>query len=252
MQTSSPNSVKPPEPKSILLIGPHGSGKTTLALQFPKVHVSDCDRMLDGPELFLRTKLKDLAYSYTQVTLKDGVPVPVEECFQKLLDDLDDAKKSDAKTVFVDGLSLVNQFLIQMTLKKQRRETMEMRDWGSVGGHYANLFIVKVRNLGKTTIFSCHEEPVEKASAQNPMVKEIIRRDPIVNGGIKHQLGGFFTDIWRCSSMPAPGGGIEFKINTCKTTMDDLKNSMMLPDEIVIKKGELAWTKLEPYMKGLV
>jgi hypothetical protein len=209
--------------------------------------------MLDGPELFLRTKLKDLCYSYTQVTLTDkGIPRPVEECFQALLDDLEEAKKSDAKTVVVDGLSLVNQFLIQMTMKKQRRETMEIRDWGSVGGHYANLFIVKVRNLGKTTIFTCHEEPVEKSSPSNPMMKEVIRRDPIINGGIKHQLGGFFTDIWRCSSMPAPGGGIEFKINTCKTTMDDLKNSLMLPEEIVIKKGELAWTKLEPYMKGLV
>jgi hypothetical protein len=45
---------------------------------------------------------------------------------------------------------------------------------------------------------------------------------------------------------------VEFKIQTCKTTLNDLKNSMMMPEEIVVKKGELAWTKLEPYLKGLV
>ena len=48
MQLSTPEKNKPREPKSILLIGPPGSGKTTLALQFPKVCVMDCDRNLDG------------------------------------------------------------------------------------------------------------------------------------------------------------------------------------------------------------
>lgn len=254
MKISSPTAPKPPEPLSILLIGPPGGGKTTLMLQFPDVEVEDCDRNLDGPERFLRTKLKSLAYSYNCITYTDdGKPVPLHLCYDRLLDKLKEARTTPSKTVGGDSLSLMNEFIVRKVLGDQFRPTIEIRDWMKIKSNYMDLLVANLRSLGKTVIITAHEKVAKKTDPTNPMLEIITGYEPNVQGSIADVLPGLFTDIWRCTSRPGPGQRTEYVIHTAATALSPyLKNSLGLPSEIIIANGELAFDKLKPFLNGKV
>ena len=129
MKTSTPTSPKPPDPLSILEIGPPGGGKTTLALLFPSICVLDCDENLDGPEKFIRTKQPTFAYGYERIRYSDDdKPLDMHKCYDRLMDKILQVKNDpNIKTVIVDSLTSVNEFVIQSILQGKRSE-MEARD----------------------------------------------------------------------------------------------------------------------------
>lgn len=260
MKVSTPSAPKPPEPLSILLIGPPGGGKTALSMQFPDMAFFDCDRNLDGAERFIRTKNKDLSFSYEPITYNDdGSAVEAALCFDRLIDKIDDltkaikAKQTTIRTASIDGLTMINEMLRQKVMKAQKSQFMETRYWDPFKSDMLKLLVAKLRGLGITTIVTCHEFIKEKSDPQKMMVTEIVGYTPAVQSGITDFFGGFFTDIWRCFSVPKPGSGNEFKIVTEATGLSPyLKNSVGLPGEISVKNGELAFDKLKPFLNGKV
>lgn len=261
MKTSTPDHPKQKEPRSILLIGPPGGFKTTLMLQFPNLAVADCDMNLDGAERIIRKGLKDkegnilvppinpqLSYKHICVP-RDGSsePWPVGECYEKLIEALDEIKRDpEVQTVGVDGLSIINEWIIRRILKTQTRTEMEARDWIPFKSLAMGL-INKLRMMGKDTILTCHETILVKSNPKNMMVEDIIGYRPSIQGGITDYFEGFFTDVWRCYAERAPGDKLDAVLKPVRDAYSDLKNSLGLPSEL----RNYTYETLRPYLEGM-
>ncbi len=239
-------------------MGPPGSRKTTLGLQFPNVYVEDCDRNLDGPERWLRSNgHKDLSYTYNSVRYDDnGKMREIDECYNSLCDDLTRIANTpkdyaSVKTVFVDSLSHVNEFLIRHVLKLQNKprkiHEMEARDWSPFKSYAYILLVAKLEQTNKHVLCSCHEVKLVEPDGTNVMKERVIGYEPFFQGKVGDIIGAFFTDVWRLEVRPALAGGSETWLQTMKTPKcEHLKNSLGLPAELNVTAG---YKVLEPYLK---
>lgn len=259
MKTSTPETPKPASPLKILLMGPPGSRKTTLMLQFPDIHVLDCDRNLDGPDRFLRQVRKlPLTYTYDDIRTDDsGNPVDIDQCYNRVCDKLKlfkiQAEYKARKTVGVDSLSHVNEFIIRHVLKgqgKARKEyEMEARDWSPFKSYAYVLLVSRLEETNKTIICTCHEIKLTQPDPTNIMTQTVIGYEPFFQGKVGDTLGAFFTDVWRLTVKNGPGGKLETWLQVQPSPkLDIIKNSVGFPDaEINITEG---FKVLEPYLNG--
>lgn len=271
MNTSTPEAPKTPSPLKILLMGKEGTRKTTLGLQFPELHVMDCDRNLDGPvriclkgvtengKIIVPPIKPDLSFTYDDIRKDDnGTENHIEECYNRLCDKLklfcvDEAYKK-RKTVFVDSLSHVNEFIIRHVLHVQQKSKntylMEQRDWSPFKSFAYQFLVARLEETGKTILCSCHELKLYENDPKNQSSKIVTGYEPMFQGAVGDSLGAFFTDVWRLEVKPAPGGKNETWLITDKIPKCDvLKNSLGMPKELNITTG---FSVLEPYLKGRI
>ena len=255
MKTSTPEAPKPPSPLKILLMGPPGSRKTTLGLQFPDVHVIDCDRNLDGPDKFLRANgHQNLSYTYDDIR---GETDKIEECYNLVCDKLKlfsvDESYKKRKTVFVDSLSHVNEFIIRHVLqlqgKKSKSYEMEPRDWSPFKSFAYILLVARLEETKKTVLCTAHEISLTRPDPQNIMMQQVIGVEPFFQGKVGDTIGAFFGDVWRLEVRQVVGGYATILQTQATPKCQHLKNSLSMPPEVDVTKGISA---LDQYLKGRI
>lgn len=251
IQSSTQSTPKVRDPLSILLVGPPGGGKTTIAMQFPGVCFLDIDEKLDGPESLIRKSRPDLSYSFIQAGRDEkGNRLPSGDVFKNLLSVVGSLKgNKEIQTIVLDNLTMLSEFVIQDILKTQKKDAMTGGDWGPYKSKMVQILLNALREPGKHVIVLAHEFHKEVAKPGNMMEKILVGRRPTIQGKMDDILGGYFSDMWRCSGGQV-GGKQEFYIETMPTGLDELKNTLGLPPKITVKEGELAWKQLEPFFKA--
>lgn len=223
-------------------------------MQFPGVIFLDMERNLDGPELFVRSKNKELSYGYVPVTFDDaGNARESFTVFDNLIAEINSLKSNpDCKFIVVDNLTMVNEYIIQKVLKEQGKKEMEARYWQPFKSNFIKLLVSALRGSGKHTICTCHESIATRPNKEDMMNPTIVGYTPAIQGGITDFFGGFFTDMWRFTSILGAGNTTNFRIQTSRDTLSDLKNSMGMPGVIEVPSGQLAWTKIQPFLKDIL
>lgn len=252
--TSTKAQPKAPDVRSILGIGPGGSGKTAFFLQFPRLLVVDIDHKLDGPEKFVRSKRPDLEYTiYRPGVDAKGQPLPSDLIFDLTLDRIRELKgKVDTfDWLLLDNATRLGEFLEKRIQKVQGREVMEDRDWGTYGSGILRLLVDVFRELNKNFIVLSHEK-VEELKDRRTQEVIVQKRRSTVKGQMGDNLPSYFTDAWRFDAKPGPGNVVEYSLEAQPTTLDALKNSFGMPAKLTWRAGELGWTKVEPYLKGAI
>ena len=231
---------KPNNDFGLLLIGPPLSGKTTVAMQFPDPYIISTDHKIKNA---IRSLPKDKKWYFDYVDVDDNNKLIEPELQWKRATDL--LKKGcvdpNVKTVIWDNLSDLSGILQNHIIANGGTKLMvggervfEMQHWQPFKLLMARA-IALARSSGKMFIVCCHE------SVEKDEVSGMLLYQPLIPGQLRGQLGGFFTDVWRCEVDAPPGRSPRYFVRTAPMPRMALGNSILgLPQEFVFTWDEFA------------
>lgn len=223
----------------VLIQGPPGSGKSSIAAQFPNVYFADCDLNLAGVLRWLKRTNKPLPIGYDTIDRKeDGTLVEEKLRFERLVYCLQQACANPAiDTIVLDSGTKIGDYITAHTLFKQNKSAMEITSWGFYLGYWKSL-IGGLCSQPKHLVFNVHEK-VEKDEIDQAL--KYFLNIPGQFGGI---AGSLFTDVWRAEVVKGAGFGANAEYKYVIRTMPDhkfqLKNSLGLPPVM-----EFDWNKIQ-------
>lgn len=226
----------------LLLQGPPGSGKTTLACSFPKPYIIDIDVNLDGPLRFRSKRNLPLPVGYDRLDIDEkGAAVPPVARYLRLDRCLIEAQQNpDIETIVIDSATGFTDILMEEVKRRQPGVKDGRQLWGFFF-EYGKQFLATLTSMRKHIVLIAHER-VEKDE---------------VEGGLKYRvnwpgqlgdlIGGFFTDVWRAEVQSI--GGLQPSYKWVVRTMPDyrftLKNGFEFPAIF-----EFSWALVEQKMKA--
>ena len=227
----------------LILQGEPKSGKTTLACQFPKAYIIDCDVNLGGPLRFLKSKGLPLPVGY-DVLDKDetGNDVAMPFRYQRFTKLFSEAQTNPAVgTIVIDSATSFTDVLLAETTRLQPSIKDGRQLWGFFFT-YGKELMARLRLIRKHIILIVHE-----------------RLDKLADGSVVYpyriawpgQLGqimtSFFTDVWHTEVKQVgfpPNAKYEWLVQTMPSFQYKLGNSLDLPAEF-----EFNWKLIESKLK---
>lgn len=226
----------------LLLIGPPKSGKTHLALSFPKPVVLDCDGNLAA---VIRRGTTDFLYENPNVDeagkeltppqrwkaccdfLKEAIALPEEQC----------------QTIVIDGLSIMVNYLID-TLSTQSKlmvggeKVMDQTLWQPFRNKIQQ-YMLQGRASSKMFIVNCHEDIIrdEQSGA-------VVAYRPLIPGQLKQNLAGLFSDCWRTEAKVL-GQKVKFLVRVAPKNQMQIGNSLNFDEpeyDLTDKTPEQIWS----------
>jgi hypothetical protein len=219
-----------------LILGQPGAGKTSLALNFPKPFVLDCDDNIASAIKF--TGITNFLYATTSVD-DNGVSIPPASRYARLTRELNEAATSPlVETIILDSLTSLIEIIISECKRLggiSEDAIMRIQDWGTFANVLRGL-IVKLKGANKNIIVIGHVE-VEQDEAD-----KIFKSFIAIPGKNRFTIAGLFSDVWLMRTDIDGVGASAKTVRKIRTVPDNkndyrgLKNTWNLPTEMTVSE----------------
>lgn len=218
----------------LVLQGPSGVGKTTIAAQFPGAWINDLDVNLGGTISFLKEHKLSMPVGYDSISTDDsGAPVHPLQQFLRLDAKLQEQQKnSSIETIVLDsGTNLADILMYEVCRQQGKATPSAFKDgrqfWGFFAPFCRNFFSV-LAQFRKHIVLTAHEKTQTLESGA--VVYPIKVAWP---GQVGANIGAFFNCVWRAEVEKIPDGSNKMKylwrIRTKPDGMYELKDTLGLP-----------------------
>jgi len=159
----------------------------------------------------------------------------------------------EVKTIVYDSVSALSRILtenilarLQLAGAKFRDDTIDkqlrIQDYQTLLTFVLRL-VALCRASGKYVIWTAHQK------ADKDEGTGVLRYEVQIPGGLKSNLGSYFTDVWAVTSQSQPGGGCKYSIRTKPTGYHiNLGSSFPIDPEVDVtnKSPSDVWPILAP------
>lgn len=218
----------------LILQGSSGSGKTTVACQFPGAYVIDIDVNLGGTLRFLKEAKLPLPIGFDVLDHDEkGAVVPLKQQFLRLQALVTDAIKDDrVQTIIFDSATTLADVLIGEVCRQQGKNAVtDWKDGRQFWGFFAPFcrnFFAFLSQVRKHIVLIAHEKT--QLTETGAVVYPIKVAWP---GQVGQNIGAFFTNVWRTEVQILPAGvnqnNYKWLIRTMPEPKYELKNTLGLP-----------------------
>lgn len=226
----------------LLLQGEPGSGKTTVACNFPGAYVIDIDGNLAGPLRYQQNHGKSVPVGYDRLDIDEGGK-NVDKLqrytrFEKLVNEA--ANNPTIETIIIDSATALADVLWAETEKRQPSVKDGRQMWGFFL-QYGKHLMGQLTQIRKHIVMTAHERLEKNELDQTIKVKVVWP------GQLGDYISAFFTDNWRCECNPGVGFNAPhvWNIKTLGDYRMSLKNSFELPTTF-----QFDWKLIESKLKA--